>query len=551
MTGKLSSTPRRKLKQSTLLDFSSPTKQPTDSPEPVPSSSKSRKRKKPKIKPSGSVSPRKSLQLKIPVNTPQSSRKKKRKSPTLSVTDSEGSSEDISRIKLESKEPINVSSDSSSSSEDESEEEDVPRPTQAKRIQRLKELVESEPEEEQQEEEAPPRRSTRAATKRRRKQVEVSEEGSEKEAATPKRRRLTRVRKATAVANSGSEEEDEEEELDQKYVLKSRLRERGKKTAFQKNLEKLKKLKQKQPLSSSSSEEEGESEESKVAKPFKGAKRGGSLFGTSEVDEDEDMNEPTSDSDFIVEDEGLGAPLLPAEYSMETHQDLSHQFKKIFQFFVHIAVQPPKKRKKFMQTNMEGKRKLAGLRDSLVASSVWRPQFKKALERFPQFSLTSLAFTVPECDACHLGRRVSTLCGRLDGEPYDRVGFQLLKGEDESSDTDSDEKSLKKEFNLGRFCGRRTHVYHQFSHWEYGLFKSIDSEIEDLRAMQTKKKGKKQFYRVAYAGGKQPPEDLTDADELVEWMDERKIIEREWQIVKTMMESARHLEMEGKRDNLD
>ncbi|KAF6765226.1 hypothetical protein DFP72DRAFT_870470, partial [Ephemerocybe angulata] len=501
MTGKLSSTPRRKLKQSTLLDFSSPTKQPTDSPVPVPSSSKSRKRKKPKIKPSGSVSPRKSLQLKIPVNSPQSSRKKKRKSPTLLY---------ISRIKLESKEPI----------DDESEEEDVPRPTQAKRIQRLKEL----------EEEAPPRRSTRAATKRRRKQVE--------EAATPKRRRLTRVRKATAVANSGSEEEAEEEELDQKYVLESRLRERGKKTAFQKNLEKLKKLKQKQPLSSSSSEEEGESEESKVAKPFKGAKRGGSLFGTSEVDEDEDMNEPTSDSDFIVEDEGLGAPLLPAEYSMETHQELSHQFKKIFQFFVHIAVQPPKKRKKFMQTNMEEeeyfyvplsitRRKLAGLRDSLVASSVWRPQFKKALERFPQFSLTSLAFTVPECDACHLGRRVSTLCGRLDGEPYDRVGFQLLKGEDESSDTDSDEKSLKKEFNLGRFCGRRTHVYHQFSHWEYGLFKSIDSELEGLRAMQTKKKGKKQFYRVAYAGGKQPPEDLTDADELVEWMDERKIIERE------------------------
>lgn len=72
------------------------------------------------------------------------------------------------------------------------------------------------------------------------------------------------------------------------------------------------------------------------------------------------------------------------------------------------------------------RRKLDGLRDSLVASSVWRPDFKKALERYPEFTLTSLDFVIPSCDACHLGNRKSTLCGHLDGTPYDRSGFRAL-----------------------------------------------------------------------------------------------------------------------------
>ena len=58
-------------------------------------------------------------------------------------------------------------------------------------------------------------------------------------------------------------------------------------------------------------------------------------------------------SDFIVEDDNVFQ--LPAEFSMETHQDLSHQFKKIFQFFVHIAVRPPKRRSSFMKKKLTGK----------------------------------------------------------------------------------------------------------------------------------------------------------------------------------------------------
>ena len=72
------------------------------------------------------------------------------------------------------------------------------------------------------------------------------------------------------------------------------------------------------------------------------------------------------------------------------------------------------------------RRKLSSMRDSLVASSVWRPDFKNSLEKYPEFDLVPLDFAVPACDACHLGGRMSTLIGRLSGLPYDRWGFEII-----------------------------------------------------------------------------------------------------------------------------
>jgi fatty acid-binding protein DegV len=60
-----------------------------------------------------------------------------------------------------------------------------------------------------------------------------------------------------------------------------------------------------------------------------------------------------------------------------------------------------------------------------VASSVWRPDFKKSLEAYPDFSLAQLSFSVPHCDACHLGGRISTIQGRLAGSAYDPLGFSV------------------------------------------------------------------------------------------------------------------------------
>lgn len=82
-------------------------------------------------------------------------------------------------------------------------------------------------------------------------------------------------------------------------------------------------------------------------KPFKDSKPS-SEFGGSE----EEGSNSSNSSDFIVEDDNVVE--LPAQFSMESHQDLSHQFKKIFQLFVHVAVQTPKRRESFMKSRLAG-----------------------------------------------------------------------------------------------------------------------------------------------------------------------------------------------------
>lgn len=101
-----------------------------------------------------------------------------------------------------------------------------------------------------------------------------------------------------------------------------------------------------------SSESEGTANElveyEGTSTPFKGAKPSSEMNGLTA-----DETGSSESSDFIVEDDNVFQ--LPAQFSMETHQELSHQFKKIFQFFVHIAVRPPKRRSSFMKKKLTGK----------------------------------------------------------------------------------------------------------------------------------------------------------------------------------------------------
>ena len=251
-------------------------------------------------------------------------------------------------------------------------------------------------------------------------------------------------------------------------------------------------------IESDSGQQEG-SEESleheTVYKPFKGSKPSSSAECNSLANDEE--SDSDQDSQFIIEDDDEVE--LPAQFSMQTYGDLSYQFKKIFQLFVHVAVQSPGDRHAFMERQMQGhsiflficsvikfvteeyfavplqmiRRKVSGLRDSLVSSSVWRPEFKKALADYPDFELTPLDLTIPACDACHMGGRKSSILGRVGGSLYKVDGFEPVCSLALSRTNNltsfqrvSKRKTDNKEFNLGRFCARRGRVFHQFSHWE-------------------------------------------------------------------------------------
>ena len=94
--------------------------------------------------------------------------------------------------------------------------------------------------------------------------------------------------------------------------------------------------------------QEESQEHETVSKPFRGSK--------PSTDRDSLSNGEESDSDqsshFIIDDDD--EVQLPAQFSMQTYGDLSYQFKKIFQLFVHVAVQSPEDRLPFMEQQMQG-----------------------------------------------------------------------------------------------------------------------------------------------------------------------------------------------------
>ncbi len=235
---------------------------------------------------------------------------------------------------------------------------------------------------------------------------------------------------------------------------------------------------------------------------------------TAAHDAEEDDEE--GEGGFIVEDDEQAVE-LPAEFSMNTYQDLLHHFKIVCQLFVHMAVHDADEREEAAtrlqnseQTRLRStqaaqnlssadqyfevplkitRRKLSGMRDSLVAGSTWKPQFRKALDKYPTFELYNLEFSVLGCDACHLGGRKSTLQGRLGGSPYDPLTYEVrhailhmncefgfisafqTAANSESEDEDGEKTTELKQFDLGRFCAKRTRTYHRFTHWEV----SVDS----------------------------------------------------------------------------
>lgn len=72
------------------------------------------------------------------------------------------------------------------------------------------------------------------------------------------------------------------------------------------------------------------------------------------------------------------------------------------------------------------RRKLSGTCDSLVASSVWKPPFRRALDTHPVYSVDMLEESVPICDACHIGGRVATQSFEVTGEAYNKETYRPL-----------------------------------------------------------------------------------------------------------------------------
>ncbi|CAE7160160.1 unnamed protein product [Rhizoctonia solani] len=415
----------------------------------------------------------------------------------------------------------------------------------------------------------------------KRKAVVISLSDSEEDDAAPRRRLARRQSIQEDLPDEQDEEDDPMDGLDDQVVLDSRLRSapqrNDKRLKMRENLARLKrrKLGEETPPVQSSSEGEDEEDEDeeqiikprgrRVRKPIPGARPiqhtlqewlDGAVDDepSPAKDSDDDQGSASSDDDSWIEnDDGAPPAILPEAYSMLGHQSLAHHFKVIMQFFVHLACLNAKERRKFRQEERNDqyfglslralRRKMDGLRDSLVTSSVWTSGFKKALNTHPELHIHDLKFAVPGCGACRISSRLSTFKGALSGDDYDRDTFEPINRRSSSVDSDdSDNGASNTTFDLGRFCRARVRCYHNFVHWEWNLFELVSDEIEILRTAHRRKD-------PAPARGQRPA--ANDPDGIMNWLDGRGIVQQEWTRLEQLMDGARGLDFKKTDDDVE
>ncbi|CAE6380669.1 unnamed protein product [Rhizoctonia solani] len=495
----------------------------------------------------------------------------------LAPTDASASTEtDVGAVQFEKKGnrlgrklPRVVTSD-----EEEDEDEETGVRNVSASSDDVKSVIEDKSDEEKDEDVAPRRVA-------KRKVVTVSSSDSEEEEDVAPGRRIMRRQPMKQEDLSGQEEEDDlMDGLDDEVVLDSRLRSaperNNKRMELRENLARLKrrKLGQDTPPAKYSSSEEDEEEAvirphgRRVYKLIPGARPSqptlqewidGSVDDEPQIvvsrspspakDGDEDEGSASSDNGSWIEDDtNNGAPsaILPEGYSMLGHQSMAHHFKVVMQLFVHLACLKAKKRLEFRQDEQNDqyfglslralRRKMDGLRDSLVTSSVWTSRFKKALNTHPELTIVDLKFAVPGCGACPISTRLSTFKGSLAGDDYDRDTFETRSESVDSDESDSEESNLR--FDLGRFCQARVRCYHMFVHWEWDLFELVSNEIETLRTAHRRKD-------PASSRAQRPA--ANDPDGIMNWLDGRGIVQQEWSRLEQLMDKARGLEF--KRDD--
>src|SRR5882757_9850341 len=121
--------------------------------------------------------------------------------------------------------------------------------------------------------------------------------------------------------------------------------------------------------------------------------------------------------------------------------------------------------------------------------------------------------------------------------------------ESDSEDVE-DESSNNTGFSLGSSCAARTQIFHRLSHWnvgqyfanlvpnvdncQYHLYQTLSEEI-DL-AQQPRRK--RHYNTLSYAKNLPPPEDASNPDKVVEWLDRRGVVSAEWQKLRELLEHA-------------
>lgn len=160
-----------------------------------------------------------------------------------------------------------------------------------------------------------------------------------------------------------------------------------------------------------------------------------------------DVDADTDDEDFIDdEDDTIGVPdealaQIPLEFTRASRKPLKAHFKDAIEWLVHRKINPAFDRDN--EVYMTAWRRLSdevtGLANSKFVSSVWKPDFYKALRARPYITQqelgTGFATEFASCQACGRSGHPATWSISFHGKPYDNKSLDEVE-----SDSDDEEE---------------------------------------------------------------------------------------------------------------
>lgn len=164
----------------------------------------------------------------------------------------------------------------------------------------------------------------------------------------------------------------------------------------------------------------------------------------------------TEDEDFIDdEDDTIGVPdealaQIPLEFTRASRKPLKAHFKDAIEWLVHRKINPAFDRDNEVYVNAWRRLsdEVTGLANSKFVSSVWRPDFYKALRARPYIVQQELGAgfktDFEHCQACGRSGHPATWSISFQGKPYNNKTLDEVESDSEDSDEEGDRgKSLE------------------------------------------------------------------------------------------------------------
>lgn len=163
---------------------------------------------------------------------------------------------------------------------------------------------------------------------------------------------------------------------------------------------------------------------------------------TEQLDEDAD----TEDENFIDdEDDTIGVPdevlaQIPLEFTRASRKPLKAHFKDAIEWLVHRKLNPAFDRdhEVYVTAWRRLSDEVTGLANSKFVSSVWKPEFHKALRARPyiyqQELGAGLATEFKHCEACGRSGHPATWSISFQGKPYDNKTLDEVESDSEEEE---------------------------------------------------------------------------------------------------------------------